>query len=176
MHKKWLTIERNLNFYVYINVFKFDRWFPPEFWMFVKPSTSRIRMVRCVIWINFWFFHLFKIWFTASSPLYFWKTCLRNGFCRSSKSSSCSRNWSNKYVLFVFVRINGEAGVGCPICKEHPEAARTSTNSLIYKVRTLSDIISFLNCPVEQQMAHYLLKVVSETGTFCSIKHHSRGI
>jgi CRP/FNR family transcriptional regulator, cyclic AMP receptor protein len=52
------------------------------------------------------------------------------------------------------------------VCKEHPEAARTFTNSLIYKFRTLADIISFLNCPVEQQMAHYLLKVVSETGTF----------
>jgi CRP-like cAMP-binding protein len=52
------------------------------------------------------------------------------------------------------------------VCREHPEAARIFSNSLIYKFRTLADMFSFLNCPVEQQMAHYLLKVVSETGSF----------
>ncbi|MEH7417056.1 Crp/Fnr family transcriptional regulator [Neobacillus drentensis] len=52
------------------------------------------------------------------------------------------------------------------ICREYPEAARTFSNSLIYKFRILADMFSFLCCPVEQQMAHYLLKVVSETGSF----------
>ena len=50
------------------------------------------------------------------------------------------------------------------ICKEHPEAACIFTNSLIYKFRILAEIIAFLNSPVEQQMAHFLLKLVSENG------------
>jgi CRP/FNR family transcriptional regulator, cyclic AMP receptor protein len=52
------------------------------------------------------------------------------------------------------------------ICTEHPEAACTFTNSLIYKFRILAEIISFLNSPVEQQMAHYLLKLINENGNF----------
>lgn len=52
------------------------------------------------------------------------------------------------------------------ICEEHPEAACIFTNSLIYKFRILAEIISFLNSPVEQQMAHFLLKLVSENGNF----------
>ncbi len=52
------------------------------------------------------------------------------------------------------------------ISKEHPEAAILFTNSLIYKFRILAEIISFLNSPVEQQMAHYLLKLVNENGIF----------
>ncbi|MBV7508230.1 Crp/Fnr family transcriptional regulator [Bacillus sp. sid0103] len=50
------------------------------------------------------------------------------------------------------------------ICKEHPEAAGIFTNSLIYKFRILAEIIAFLNSPVEQQMAHFLLKLISENG------------
>lgn len=50
------------------------------------------------------------------------------------------------------------------ICNEHPEAASIFTNSLIYKFRILAEIIAFLNSPVEQQMAHFLLKLVSENG------------
>ncbi|USK36583.1 Crp/Fnr family transcriptional regulator (plasmid) [Bacillus sp. F19] len=52
------------------------------------------------------------------------------------------------------------------ISKEHPETAILFTNSLIYKFRILAEVISFLNSPVEQQMAHYLLKLVNENGTF----------
>jgi CRP/FNR family transcriptional regulator, cyclic AMP receptor protein len=52
------------------------------------------------------------------------------------------------------------------ICTEHPEAACIFTNSLIYKFRILAEIISFLNSPVEQQMAHYLLKLINENGSF----------
>jgi len=52
------------------------------------------------------------------------------------------------------------------ICKEHPEAACIFTNSLIYKFRILAEIIAFLNSPIEQQMAHFLLKLVSENGIF----------
>lgn len=50
------------------------------------------------------------------------------------------------------------------ICEEQPEAACIFTNSLIYKFRILAEIIAFLNSPVEQQMAHFLLKLVSENG------------
>lgn len=52
------------------------------------------------------------------------------------------------------------------ICKEHPDAAAIFTNSLIYKFRLLAEIIAFLDSPVEQQMAHYLLKLVNENGKF----------
>ncbi|MDP4163465.1 MAG: Crp/Fnr family transcriptional regulator [Bacillota bacterium] len=50
------------------------------------------------------------------------------------------------------------------ICNEHPDAACLFTNSLLYKFRILAEIISFLNSPVEQQMAHFLLKLISENG------------
>lgn len=52
------------------------------------------------------------------------------------------------------------------ICNDHPEAACIFTNSLIYKFRILAEIISFLNAPVEQQMAHYLIKLINENGHF----------
>jgi CRP/FNR family transcriptional regulator, cyclic AMP receptor protein len=52
------------------------------------------------------------------------------------------------------------------VCENHPEAACIFTNSLIYKFRILAEIIAFLNSPVEQQMAHYLLKLISENGSF----------
>ncbi|NWQ41688.1 Crp/Fnr family transcriptional regulator [Bacillus sp. EB106-08-02-XG196] len=52
------------------------------------------------------------------------------------------------------------------ICHNHPEAACIFTNSLIYKFRILAEIIAFLNSPVEQQMAHYLLKLINENGSF----------
>ncbi|WP_163103179.1 Crp/Fnr family transcriptional regulator [Peribacillus alkalitolerans] len=50
------------------------------------------------------------------------------------------------------------------ICKEHPEASMIFTNSLIYKFRILAEIISYLDCPVEQQMAYYLVKLYQENG------------
>jgi CRP/FNR family transcriptional regulator, cyclic AMP receptor protein len=50
------------------------------------------------------------------------------------------------------------------ICKEHQEAAGIYTDSLIYKFRTLAEIIAHLDSPVEQQMAFYLLKLVQENG------------
>jgi CRP/FNR family transcriptional regulator, cyclic AMP receptor protein len=50
------------------------------------------------------------------------------------------------------------------ICKEHPHAAGIYTDSLIYKFRTLAEIIAHLDSPVEQQMAFYLLKLVQENG------------
>ncbi|MGO4498870.1 Crp/Fnr family transcriptional regulator [Paenibacillus sp. 2RAB27] len=46
------------------------------------------------------------------------------------------------------------------MCKDHPEAAMIFTNSLIYKVRLLAELIAFHDSPVEQQMAHYLLKLI----------------
>ncbi|RSD29011.1 Crp/Fnr family transcriptional regulator [Mesobacillus subterraneus] len=50
------------------------------------------------------------------------------------------------------------------ITKEHPHAAGIYTDSLIYKFRTLAEIIAHLDSPVEQQMAFYLLKLVQENG------------
>lgn len=50
------------------------------------------------------------------------------------------------------------------ICKDHPAAAAIYTDSLIYKFRTLAEIIAHLDSPVEQQMAFYLLKLVKENG------------
>ncbi|WLR57239.1 Crp/Fnr family transcriptional regulator [Mesobacillus subterraneus] len=50
------------------------------------------------------------------------------------------------------------------ICRQHPEAAGIYTDSLIYKFRTLAEIIAHLDSPVEQQMAFYLLKLVQENG------------
>ncbi|AZV41134.1 Crp/Fnr family transcriptional regulator [Peribacillus asahii] len=52
------------------------------------------------------------------------------------------------------------------VCKEHPNAATIFTNSLIYKFRLLAEIITLLDSPIEQQMAHYLLKLVNENGKF----------
>lgn len=46
------------------------------------------------------------------------------------------------------------------MCKDHPEAALIFTNSLIYKVRLLAELIAFHDSPVEQQTAHYLLKLI----------------
>lgn len=51
------------------------------------------------------------------------------------------------------------------VCSDHPEAATLFTNSLIYKFRVLAEIVSLLDSPVEQQMAHYLLKLVKENET-----------
>ncbi|MFI8684702.1 Crp/Fnr family transcriptional regulator [Rossellomorea sp. NPDC077527] len=50
------------------------------------------------------------------------------------------------------------------ICKDHPEAAAIYTGSLIYKFRTLAEIIAHLDSPIEQQMAFYLLKLIQENG------------
>ncbi|MEH7886906.1 Crp/Fnr family transcriptional regulator [Bacillus sp. JJ1609] len=50
------------------------------------------------------------------------------------------------------------------ICKDHPDAAMIYTDSLIYKFRTLAEIIAHLDSPVEQQMAFYLLKLIEENG------------
>jgi CRP/FNR family cyclic AMP-dependent transcriptional regulator len=46
------------------------------------------------------------------------------------------------------------------VCKDHPYAAMLFTNSHIYKVRLLAEIISLLDSPFELQMAHYLLKLI----------------
>jgi CRP/FNR family transcriptional regulator, cyclic AMP receptor protein len=46
------------------------------------------------------------------------------------------------------------------VCKDHPHAAMIFTNSHIYKVRLLAEIISYLDSPVEHQMAHFLLKLI----------------
>lgn len=50
------------------------------------------------------------------------------------------------------------------ICKDQPAAGEIYTDSLIYKFRTLAEIIAHLDSPVEQQMAFYLLKLVQENG------------
>jgi len=47
------------------------------------------------------------------------------------------------------------------VCRDHPEAAMLFTNSHIYKVRLLAEIICLQDCPVEQQMAHYVLKLLN---------------
>lgn len=46
------------------------------------------------------------------------------------------------------------------VCKDFPHAAMLFANSHIYKVRLLAEIISLLDTPVEQQMAHYLLRLI----------------
>ncbi len=51
------------------------------------------------------------------------------------------------------------------VCVDHPEAASLFMNSLIYKFRVLAEIVSLLDSPVEQQMAHYLLKLIKENET-----------
>lgn len=50
------------------------------------------------------------------------------------------------------------------ISKEHPDAAVIYTDSLIYKFRTIAEILSLIESPVEQQMAYYLLKLFNENG------------
>jgi len=45
------------------------------------------------------------------------------------------------------------------ICQDHPQAAVIFTNSQIYKLRLLAEIISFTDSPIEQQMANFLLKL-----------------
>ncbi|QTL48095.1 Crp/Fnr family transcriptional regulator [Priestia aryabhattai] len=52
------------------------------------------------------------------------------------------------------------------IYEKEPKAVIHFTNSLLYKFRLLAEIITFLNLPVEQQMAHYLLKLVKENEEF----------
>ena len=52
------------------------------------------------------------------------------------------------------------------IYEEKPKAVILFTNSLLYKFRLLAEIITFLTLPVEQQMAHYLLKLVKENEEF----------
>ncbi|WP_421617084.1 Crp/Fnr family transcriptional regulator [Brevibacillus sp. TJ4] len=47
------------------------------------------------------------------------------------------------------------------VCSDHPQAAILFTNSQIYKVRLLAEIIAFQDCPVEQQMAKFLLKLTT---------------
>lgn len=51
------------------------------------------------------------------------------------------------------------------IYAEHPEASVIYTESLIYKFRTLAEILSLIESPVEQQMAYYLLKLSEENGS-----------
>ncbi|WP_045515014.1 Crp/Fnr family transcriptional regulator [Neobacillus niacini] len=51
------------------------------------------------------------------------------------------------------------------ICTEYPDATAIYTDSLIYKFRTLAEIISLMDSPVEQQMAHYLVKLFEENGS-----------
>lgn len=51
------------------------------------------------------------------------------------------------------------------IYKEHQDAAVIYTDSLIYKFRTLAEILSLIESPVEQQMAYYLLKLSEENGS-----------
>jgi CRP-like cAMP-binding protein len=50
------------------------------------------------------------------------------------------------------------------ICSDHPDAAVVYIDSLIYKLRTLAEILSLIECPIEQQMAYYLLKLYRENG------------
>ncbi|EST54154.1 Crp/Fnr family transcriptional regulator [Brevibacillus panacihumi W25] len=47
------------------------------------------------------------------------------------------------------------------ICMDHPQAAVLFTNSQIFKVRLLAEVIAFQDSPVEQQMAHYLIRLHS---------------
>jgi len=64
-------------------------------------------------------------------------------------------------VLYYF---NNETTL--KIYEKEPKAVILFTNSLLYKFRLLAEIITFLNLPVEQQMAHYLLKLVKENEEF----------
>lgn len=50
------------------------------------------------------------------------------------------------------------------ICRDYPQAAILFTNSQIYKVRILAEIIAFHDSPIEQQMANYLLKLTTVHG------------
>ncbi len=46
------------------------------------------------------------------------------------------------------------------VCRDHPEAATLFAYAQIHKIRLLAEIIALLDSPIEQQMAHYLLKLV----------------
>lgn len=48
------------------------------------------------------------------------------------------------------------------ISKENPDAIVIYTDSLIYKFRTIAEILSLIESPVEQKMAYYLLKLYDE--------------
>ncbi|MGO0059107.1 Crp/Fnr family transcriptional regulator [Brevibacillus fluminis] len=50
------------------------------------------------------------------------------------------------------------------VCRDHPHAAILFTNSQIFKVRLLAEIIAFQDSPVEQQMANFLLKLTAVHG------------
>lgn len=47
------------------------------------------------------------------------------------------------------------------VCRDHSHAAVIFTNSQIYKLRILAEIISYHDSPIEQQMANYLLKLTA---------------
>ncbi|UFJ41083.1 Crp/Fnr family transcriptional regulator [Brevibacillus humidisoli] len=47
------------------------------------------------------------------------------------------------------------------VCQDHPHAAIIFTNSQIYKVRLLAEIIAFQDSPIEQQMANFLIKLTT---------------
>lgn len=50
------------------------------------------------------------------------------------------------------------------ICANNPDAINIFVHSLIYKFRTLADVVSLLDCEVEQQIAYYLLKLLHDNG------------
>ncbi|WP_408011108.1 Crp/Fnr family transcriptional regulator [Pseudalkalibacillus sp. A8] len=50
------------------------------------------------------------------------------------------------------------------ICNAFPDATLLFTKSLLFKFRTLAEVVSFTGSPVEQQIAHFLIKLVSENG------------
>lgn len=51
------------------------------------------------------------------------------------------------------------------ICQDHPQSAVIFTNSQIYKLRLLAEIIAFTDSPIELAMANYLLKLITVHGS-----------
>ncbi|MGG4499089.1 Crp/Fnr family transcriptional regulator [Brevibacillus reuszeri] len=50
------------------------------------------------------------------------------------------------------------------VCQDHPQSAVIFTNSQIYKLRLLAEIIAFTDSPIEVQMAKYMLKLIAVHG------------
>ncbi len=50
------------------------------------------------------------------------------------------------------------------LCRKFPSAKLIFTHSLIFKLRTMAEIIAFMGCTAEQKIAHFTIKLDREVG------------
>lgn len=50
------------------------------------------------------------------------------------------------------------------ICNAFPDAKHIFTKSLLFKFRIVAEVLSFTSSPAEQQIAHFLIKLIKENG------------